>query len=214
MITQRKSFRREGEDVRRGELVQATLSCIATLGMERTTVREIAIKAGVTPGLIRHYFTSKDELVLAAYIDYVATLSERSRAAVASAANDPISRLATFIAVNLSSPIVDKTNLSLWAGFIEAVRFSDAMACVHREGYLDYRRDAEVLITQAYHSAGRKITQQKLRSLGITLNAIMDGLWLEGSMSPEEFANGELAQIGIEAASALLGINLKIQRKL
>ncbi len=213
MTTQRKSFRREGEDIRRNELVQATLSCIATLGMEHTTVREIAIKAGVTPGLIRHYFTSKDELVLAAYMEYVGTISERSRTAVDHAENDPVSRLAAFITINLKSPIVDKTNLSLWAGFIEVVRFSEAMAEVHRDGYMDYRHDAEVLISQALLSQGRRATKKQLRRLSISLNAIIDGLWLEGSMSPEEFADDELAEIGMDAASALLGINLKIQRK-
>ncbi|MGL4489716.1 MAG: TetR family transcriptional regulator, partial [Rhizobiaceae bacterium] len=104
MISERKQFRREGEDVRRSELVQATLSCIATLGMEHTTVREIAIKAGVTPGLIRHYFTSKEELVLAAYTQYAATFLDHSRTAVENAPDEPIARLATFITANLSAP--------------------------------------------------------------------------------------------------------------
>lgn len=226
VMDQRKSFHRESEDVRRGELVNATLSCIATLGMERTTVREIAIKAGVTPGLIRHYFTSKEELVLAAYRQYVETLSERSRAAVLAAPQDAVSRLATFIAVNLSAPIVNKTNLSLWAGFIEAVRVNQSMASIHREGYMDYRHDAEHLISQVLDNQKSqtcqleapqlkapqlKASQLKLRGFGIALNAIIDGLWLEGSMSPEEFFDGELAQLGLETASALLGVNLKIK---
>jgi TetR/AcrR family transcriptional regulator, transcriptional repressor of bet genes len=213
MTIARKAFRREGEDIRRTELVQATLSCIAQLGMERTTVREIAIKAGVTPGLIRHYFTSKDDLVLAAYIDYVGRLSEQSREAVANAIEEPTARLSTFIAANLSVPIVDRTNLSLWAGFIEAVRFSKGMAEVHRDGYMDYRNDAETLISNALKAQRRIVTKPLLRRYGIALNAIIDGLWLEGSISPEEFQPGELAQIGIDLASALLGINLKINGK-
>lgn len=213
MTIARKTFRREGEDIRRTELVQATLACIAQLGMEGTTVREIAIKAGVTPGLIRHYFTSKDDLVLAAYVDYVNRISERSREAVAHAIDEPIVRLSTFITANLSAPIVDRANLSLWAGFIEAVRFSKAMAEVHREGYMDYRNDAETLIANALKAQGRNVTKSVLRRHGIALNAIIDGLWLEGSISPEEFEPGELAQIGIDLASAMLGINLKIIRK-
>jgi TetR/AcrR family transcriptional regulator, transcriptional repressor of bet genes len=213
MNAARKTFRREGEDVRRIELVKATLSCIATLGMERTTVREIAIKAGVTPGLIRHYFTCKDELVLAAYSAYVESLSVRSRHCVANAANDPVARLSAFITANLSAPIVDQTNLSLWAGFIEAARMSTAMAEVHRAGYLNYRHDAEELISNALSARARAISAQALRRLGIALNAIIDGLWLEGSMSPEEFERGELAHIGIETVSALLGINLEIDGK-
>jgi TetR/AcrR family transcriptional regulator, transcriptional repressor of bet genes len=213
MTIARKAFRREGEDIRRTELVQATLACIAQLGMERTTVREIAIKAGVTPGLIRHYFTSKDELVLAAYVDYVGRLSEQSRETVARAFDDPTTRLSTFITANLSAPIVDRTNLSLWAGFIESVRFSKAMAEVHREGYMDYRNDAETLISNALKANKRSVTKPLLRRHGIALNAIIDGLWLEGSISPEEFEPGELAHIGVDLASALLGINLKINGK-
>jgi AcrR family transcriptional regulator len=206
---QRKPFRREGEDVRRAELVSATLSSIASLGMEHTTVREIAIKAGVTPGLIRHYFSSKDELVLAAYEHYIEMLSDHSRHAVSSAAADPAARLAAFVTANLSAPIVDQNNLALWAGFIDGIRFSGQMAQVHQSGYMAYRRDAEQLIDEAYVAAGRTITPSELRRLGIALNAILDGLWLEGSLSPEEFGEGELSRIGMEAASALLGLNLQ-----
>ncbi|MGB8818698.1 MAG: TetR family transcriptional regulator, partial [Rhizobiaceae bacterium] len=113
MNAQRKSFRREGEDFRRRELVEATLTCIATLGMERTTVREIAIKAGVTAGLIRHYFSSKEELVLAAYSHYVGQMAAQSRQTVENASSDPLTRLAAFVRTNLSAPVVDQTNLSL-----------------------------------------------------------------------------------------------------
>jgi TetR/AcrR family transcriptional regulator, transcriptional repressor of bet genes len=209
MNAQRKSFRREGEDFRRRELVEATLTCIATLGMERTTVREIAIKAGVTAGLIRHYFSTKDELVLAAYSQYVAAMAAQSREAVESASPDPLHRLAAFVRANLSAPVVDQTNLSLWAGFIETIRTNSEMATIHLEGYHGYRSDAETLIRAAYAHENRNIPPEKLRGMGIALNAIIDGLWLEGSMSPGEFAEGELAQIGLTAASALLGIDLQ-----
>ncbi len=209
MSAQRKPFRREGEDTRRRELVEATLACIATLGMERTTVREIAIKAGVTAGLIRHYFVSKEELVLAAYAHYVATMAKQSRETVAGISPEPLTRLATFVKTNLSAPVVDQTNLSLWASFIETVRTNPAMAAIHLEGYRGYRTDAEMLIKAAFKTAKRISAPNELRRLGIALNAVIDGLWLEGSMSPGEFVEGELAQIGLRSASALLGLDLQ-----
>ena len=208
MSAARKPFRREGEDQRRRTLVEATLTCIATLGMEGTTVREIAIKAGVTPGLIRHYFLSKDDLVLAAYSHYVDQMARQSREAVGSAAPDPLSKLAAFVRANLSAPVVDQTNLALWAGFIKTVRTSPATAAIHLEGYSGYRTDAENLICAAFAHIKRETTASDLRHLAILLNAIIDGLWLEGSLAPGEFADGELATIGIAGTSALLGLNL------
>lgn len=209
MSAVRKPFRREGEDLRRRALVEATLACIATLGMEGTTVREIAIRAGVTAGLIRHYFASKDELVLAAYSHYVEKMARRSREAVNDGPPDPLLRLALFVRTNLSAAAVDQTNLALWAGFIKTVRTSPAMAAIHLGGYTGYRADAESLIGAAFAFIKRRTTANELRRLGIALNAIIDGLWLEGSIAPGEFADGELTTIGIASASALLGINLE-----
>lgn len=208
MSTDRKPFRREGEDQRRRELVDATLAAIAELGMDRTTVREIAIRAGVTPGLIRHYFSGKDELVQAAYRQHVEQLAAHAEKAVAAAGDDPVARLAAFITGTLSPPVVDQTNLSLWAGFIGTVRTHAAMADVHREGYAHYRALAETLIGEALAAAGRKTAKAECVRLGIMLNAVIDGLWLEGSLSPNEFVEGDLARTGLEAASAIIGLKL------
>ena len=63
----RRLYRRESEESRRTALIAATQELVAQGGPEAATVRAIAERAGVTPGLIRHYFQSKDELSRAAY---------------------------------------------------------------------------------------------------------------------------------------------------
>ena len=60
-------FRREPASQRKLELIQATLSLIAELGVRGTTVRAIAERADVTQGMIRHHFSSKEDLITAAY---------------------------------------------------------------------------------------------------------------------------------------------------
>lgn len=208
MSAGRKTFRREGEDHRRRELVDATLASIAELGVEHTTVREIALRAGVTPGLIRHYFAGKDELVAAAYQRHVESMGTASDAAVQAAGEDPVKRLAAFVSANLSPPILGPVNLSLWAAFITLVRTDALIADVHREGYLGYRGEAERLAEAVARQAGRDPGAAAIRRLGISLNAIIDGLWLEGSMSGADFTDGELARIGLASASALLCVPL------
>lgn len=213
MNAARKPFRREGEDQRRRELVEATLAVIAGQGLDHATVREIALQAGVTPGLIRHYFAGKDELVIAAYRHHVEMMRDASEQAIDAAGQNPIAQLAAFIAANLSPPILDPVNLSLWAAFINTVRADPAMAAVHSEGYQSYRSEAESLVERACASLDRMPSPATVRHLGIAINAVIDGLWLEGSLSASDFAVGELAEIGLSTASALLDIDLKTTGK-
>ncbi len=63
--TLRRAYRRASEETRRADLIAATQELVAEGGSEAATVRAIAARAGVTPGLIRHYFQTKDELTAA-----------------------------------------------------------------------------------------------------------------------------------------------------
>ena len=67
MTGERRKFRREGEERRRDALIAAALDLVSEGGPEAATVRAIAERAGVTPGLIRHYFRTKEDLTRAAY---------------------------------------------------------------------------------------------------------------------------------------------------
>ena len=48
---------------RRNEIVQALYSCFSEKGHEKVTTKEIALQAGLAPGVIHYYFKSKDEIV-------------------------------------------------------------------------------------------------------------------------------------------------------
>lgn len=51
---------------RREQIVQAALRVFAQKGYDRATNQDIADEAGITPGLIYHYFKSKQDLLKAA----------------------------------------------------------------------------------------------------------------------------------------------------
>ncbi|NQX34075.1 TetR/AcrR family transcriptional regulator [Herbiconiux sp. VKM Ac-2851] len=59
------STRREQAEARREQLLEVTLELFIERGLENVTVADVATRAGVTPGLLYHYFESKDELVAA-----------------------------------------------------------------------------------------------------------------------------------------------------
>jgi AcrR family transcriptional regulator len=55
---------------RREQIIDAALRVFSRKGFERTTNKDIAQEAGITPGLIYHYFESKEDLLKAAIEDH------------------------------------------------------------------------------------------------------------------------------------------------
>ena len=208
MIMSRRSFHHESEDVRRQDLIAATLDCIAEFGLQGATVRQIADRAGVTPGLIRHYFTSKELLFQAAYREVVYTMFETAAKAADEQAADPLARLRTFVLANFQVPIVDARMLSLWATFISQTGVDPALAAIHRESYLSYRDTLEALLEGALTAVGKASNQAERRALAIAINGLIDGLWLEGCMAGDMFADGELGRIALASVETLTGLAL------
>ncbi len=205
MSTDRKIYKRESEEARRDALIAAAMDLVATGGPQAATVRAIAGRAGVTPGLIRHYFSSKEELTRAAYRRLMEMLTRDSTAAILNGDLGPKGRLVAFVSASLRPPVVDPKRLGLWAGFLNTLRTDPAMREIHEQGYRAYRDILEMLIAQLPRPT---ILPEQIRRDAIACNAVIDGLWLEGSALPEGFTAGELESIGLAAISAILNIDL------
>ena len=200
----RRPYHREPESVRQHDLIEATLDCIAEFGLAGATVREVALKAGVTPGLIRRYFHTKERLVEAAY----AKLSGDITASINNAVGEGVAsmRLARFIRASLTAPLVDAKTLSLWAAFISAVNIDAGMAAIHRDGYRGFRKRAESLIHDLTLERGLTPIPALVYSQSIAVNALIDGIWIEFSISPDEFHAIDVVAFAQECAARLLGL--------
>ena len=208
-MAERRKFRREGEERRRQDLIEATLDCVAEHGIEGATLRAIAVRAGVTAGLIRHYFPAKDDLLRAAYATIVDRMTQQALASLHATERTPAARLAAFVAANLTPPVVDARVFSLWAGFIGRAHADPALSAVHREGYIGFRDRLKHLVAETLAAAGRPTEAGDLRRHAIAVNAIIDGLWIEGCMAGDLFETGELAAIGIASVGRVLGIDIE-----
>lgn len=73
--------KRKSPAVRRLEILQATIAVGGELGLDVLTLRDVAERAGVTPGLIHHYFPSMEALITEAFGNWAdnefVTLAER-----------------------------------------------------------------------------------------------------------------------------------------
>jgi AcrR family transcriptional regulator len=60
--------RRPGGEDTKSQIVAAAQACFAQEGYDRTSLRKIAVQAGVDPALLLHYFGSKQQLFMAAML--------------------------------------------------------------------------------------------------------------------------------------------------
>lgn len=201
----RRTFQRAGEAERRKDLIAATLESISEHGLESATVRDIAARAGVTGGLIRHYFAGKEEMVQAAYREMLSGMTGTAVSAMADAGDDPRRRLHDFIIANVSPPIADPKALSLWAAFIGRVRSDEELARIHRENYLVFIGLLEELVEAVLTAHRHKAPFSDKRHLAVAINGLIDGLWLENSLASDLFDEGRLADIALDAVEAMLG---------
>ena len=72
-------LRVDSEALRRRQLIDATIDAIAEVGFAQATLGTIARRAGVSPGLVAHYFANKEGLLEASMRQLVRDLG---RAAV------------------------------------------------------------------------------------------------------------------------------------
>ncbi len=203
MTANRRTYHRASEAERREDLILATLDCIAEFGIQGATVRQIATRAGVTGGLIRHYFAGKDQMLQAAYRKVMTGMTETAIAA-AIEGETAKARLRRFIVANVTPPVTDPRTLSLWAAFISHIQIDPSFAAIHRENYFAFLEALETLLTAFFAEQNREVSSKECRAHAIALNALVDGLWLEGTLASDMFAEKELAGNALISVEALL----------
>jgi TetR/AcrR family transcriptional regulator, transcriptional repressor of bet genes len=199
----RALFVRETPDVRRQALIDATARCLAEKGIGGTSVRAICARAGVSSGLLTHYFPGVDALILATYVDVGARVSAALDAAIASAGNDPRDRLRACLLANLRPPVLDPDLLATWIAFWSLVTSDPAIAAVHADVYGGTRHQLETLLGEA----APQLSQAQKRIAAISLTALVDGLWLELCLDRSSFTAEEAQAMAESAMMQWLGAN-------
>lgn len=200
----RKSFRRLSQDDRRRALLEATLDCIAEGGLSAASARRIAQRAGVTAGLIRHYFGSKDEMVLQAYAYFMGQLTEQASDVAGTSGGTANHALAWFVAANLRRPNLSARKVSLWASFIGRAERSADYAAIHRDSYREFLEILEAMIHPVLTAHGRPADRETCRSHAIALNGLIDGLWLEASLDHGLHNPDRVPWIALTAAEGIM----------
>jgi AcrR family transcriptional regulator len=178
-------FHRESPAVRREALVAATLRCLTQFGHEGVSVRRISAAAGVSIGLINHHFPSKSELIAESYETLALSLQHSILAQTGNRAATARERLSGFFRASFAPDLLDPALFNVWLVFWSMVAHAPEIRAVHDRTCAKYRSLLESLLGQLSQSDAAP--PFKLRQAGIALSALLDGLWVELSLSPGIF---------------------------
>ena len=179
-------LRDEGEEARRVQLVEVTIDSLAEVGFVGTTLAEIARRAGVSPGLVAHYFGDKDGLLEAAFRTLARSLAARMRARLA-LAHTSRGRVQAVIDTNLAPEEFDKRTGTAWLAFwgqVLHIRGLKRVQTAYQKRMLsNLRGDLRLMIPG-----------EEARSLAAMIAAMIDGVWLRAALSEWQEADSESAR--------------------
>ena len=109
--------RTQSRDTRRSQLIEATIATLADRGFSRTTLTEVARRAGLSHGLVLFHFQSKENL-LAETLDH---LSDEYRtnwqSALAAAGLAPEAQLRALVMADFAPTVCTPDRLASWCAF-------------------------------------------------------------------------------------------------
>lgn len=158
-------------------LVDAGLTCLAEGGIRAFTVDNICRISGASRGLITHHFGSKDRLLAAVY-----AAAYQPLLAVIDPRDGKVPALPALLDHLFSPANYTRESLNVWLAIWGEVATNPTLRAEHRTLYDRYRRTVAAAIAEQARSAGRIVAGDEL---AVALIALVDGFWLELSISPE-----------------------------
>ncbi|MCJ8169548.1 transcriptional regulator BetI [Atopomonas sediminilitoris] len=164
------------QPVRRRQLIEATLSSIDQHGLHNTTIVTISRLAGVSSGIISHYFGGKNGLLEASMRHLLKELGNayQARAALVDR-DDGQARVMAVVDANFdrvqTSPAACKTWLAFWAEAMHQPELA-RLQRVNAKRLLSHLRGALRTLLPA--------PRAQLAAQGLA--ALIDGIWLRGAL--------------------------------
>jgi betaine-aldehyde dehydrogenase len=174
------------EEVRRKQLVEVTIDSLAELGFVGTTLAQIATRAGVSPGLVAHYFGDKDGLLEAAFRSLARRVGTHVRARLRHAAT-PRGRIQAVIDANLAPEEFEQRTGTAWLAFWGQVLHVPPLKRIQSV----YQRRT---LSNLKNSLKRLMPPDEAQSLAAMIAAMIDGVWLRAALSGWREADSESAR--------------------
>ncbi|MEQ9487943.1 MAG: TetR family transcriptional regulator C-terminal domain-containing protein [Alphaproteobacteria bacterium] len=206
----RRLNREENRKQRRDSLIEAAERVIATQDLWGTTVERICDEAGVSHGLLGHYFNSKDDLLLLVCERVFKEDLARKNEIAADITLSAVNRLYEISASNFKSPVYNAERVAVWQAFLNASRSARLFRDAIQRGATEYRTVFQNSFNEAAKELGIKI-DSKRAALGLI--AMVDGFWTGLSTNKDNITPEIAIKISHSYIDACLGLALSKKPK-
>jgi TetR/AcrR family transcriptional repressor of bet genes len=181
--TANKNRRSQPREVRREQLIQATIKCIARHGLSGVTMGRVTKEAGLSMGIANLHFESKEKLLLETLMlvtaEYAAGQTE-----ILTDEDYPstAARLEALLEFDFSQTVGDKNKLAVWFAFLGEAKSRPTYQriCSRQDTIAEEKISA--LFQLALDEAGDETADAGLLAAGYI--ALVDGLWLNSLVDP------------------------------
>lgn len=169
------------EPVRRQQLIDATIESVAQLGLQATTINSISKKAGLSSGIISHYFGGKQGLIEAT-VSYLLSSLKHALLNKITSTTTPEQRLMFIIETNFSHVQLKSDNTKTWLSFWAQSMHDESL---HRLQRVNSQR----LFSNLRYSFMSFMSKTDASRAAELTAAMIDGLWLRAVLSKADEAH-------------------------
>jgi AcrR family transcriptional regulator len=167
--------RKAARDIRRAQLIDATIFALARKGYAALTLSDVAKEAGLSTGIVIFHFSSKDGLLEAVLSALAAEYHQNWEAQLRAAGPSPSARLKAMLLADFDTAIFTPEKLAAWVAFWGEAQGRPVHDQICAPYDAERRRVLEGLCQQLIIEGGYDVD---VYLTGRTLEALCDGLWL------------------------------------
>jgi TetR/AcrR family transcriptional repressor of bet genes len=180
------------KEIRRKQLIDATIRAIGRFGYTSTTLTHVAGEAGLSPGIVNFYFKSKDQLLLATLEQIAEEYSAFWQAAMSKGKVAPAAGLEAMIEADFHASVCNPEKISIWYAFWAEAGNNPAYQGLVQRLETDYTVQTIALCDRIISEGGYGIDA---RTVAVGLNAMIDGLWFDCLMEPKVFNRNDAKRV-------------------
>lgn len=164
------------QKIRKPQLIQAAISAINEYGFSGATVSIIGQKANVSPAIINHYFGGKSGLFDETMKSLIAEFFQVLKFELNKADNISVSaRVMAIVKASFSQSQTHPQVVKTWIGFWASSMHTDSLFRLQRVY-------AKRLQTALVVELKKEFEIEQARNIASTVCALIDGMWLRGSL--------------------------------
>ncbi|MBD1546036.1 TetR/AcrR family transcriptional regulator [Roseibium aggregatum] len=173
-------------EVRRKQLIDATISCISRSGIPGTTLTAVTKEAGLSLGIVNFHFKNKDALLA----ETLNALAEEHRALWMKALDRPdlsaAAKLRAMVEAQFHPRICSRKKLTVWFAFFGETAHRKSYRTISSHIDMERQEICADLCRQIIGDGG--YSDLDAEGVTLTLESLFDGFWLNMLMYPAKFS--------------------------